>query len=77
VSIDEIRAFRNAQPFRPFDIFLRDGQRVHVAQPERMALAPNGEKLGVYDGLMPTLIEVGSIANVSLARVRKRRPRRK
>lgn len=77
MSIDEIRSFRNAQPFKPFDIVLRDGHRVHVALPERMALAPNGEKLGVYEGIMPTLVEVASIASVALARLRKRRPGRK
>ncbi len=77
MSIEEIRALRNAQPFTPFDIILRDGRKVHVALPERMALAPNGQKLGVYEGVMPTLVEIASIASVALARVRKRRPRRK
>lgn len=77
MSIEEIRALRNAQPFKPFDIVLRDGRKVHVALPERMALAPNGAKLGVYEGIMPTLIDVASIASLTLARTRKRRPRRK
>ena len=77
MRIEEIRALRNAQPFKPFDIVLRNGSRVHVALPERMALAPNGEKLGVYEGVMPTLVEVVSIASVALARARKRRPRKK
>ena len=33
MSIDEIRALRNAQPFKPFDIILQNGTRVHVALP--------------------------------------------
>jgi hypothetical protein len=40
-------------------------------------LAPNGEKLGVYEDIMPTLVEVASIASVALASLRKRRPRKK
>ena len=60
-----------------FDIVLRDGRRVRVALPERLALAPNGEKLGVYEDIMPTLVEVASIASVALASLRKRRPRKK
>jgi hypothetical protein len=47
MTIEKIRSFRNAHPFKPFDIVLRDGKRVHVALPERMALAPNGQMLGV------------------------------
>jgi hypothetical protein len=77
MSIDEIRALRNAQPFKPFDIVLHDGRRVHVALPERMALAPNGQKLGVYEGIMPTLVDVASIASLASSRLRKRRPRGK
>jgi len=42
-----------------------------------LALPPNGEKLGVYEDIMPTLVEVVLIASVALAPLRKRRPRRK
>jgi hypothetical protein len=77
VSIDDIRTLRNGPPFKPFDIVLRDGRRVRVALPERLALAPNGEKLGVNEDIMPTLVDVVSIASVALAPLRKRRPRKK
>jgi hypothetical protein len=77
VSIDDIRTLRNGPPFKPFDIVLRDGRRVRVALPERLALAPNGEKLGVYEDIMPTLVEVVSIASVALALPRQRRSGRK
>jgi len=77
MSIDEIRALRNAQPFKPFDLILRDGTKVHVALPERLALAPNGQRLGVYEGMMPTVVDVTSIAGLALARMRKPRSRKK
>jgi hypothetical protein len=77
MTIEKIRSFRNAHPFKPFDIVLRDGKRVHVALPERMALAPNGQMLGVYEGIMPTLLKVDSIVSVAPTRVRRRGPRRK
>ena len=77
MSIDEIRALRNAQPFKPFDIILREGRKVRVALPERMALAPNGQRLGVYEGMMPTVVDVTSIAGLALTRMRKPRSRKK
>jgi hypothetical protein len=77
MSIDEIREFRNALPFKPFDIILRDGTKVHVALPERMALASNGQRLGVYEGMMPTVVDITSIAGLALARMRKPRSRKK
>ena len=77
MSIDEIRALRNAQPIKPFDLILRDGTKVRVALPERMALAPNGQGLGVYEGMMPTVVDVTSIAGLALARMRKPRSRKK
>jgi hypothetical protein len=77
MNIDEIRALRNAQPFKPFDIILRDGTKVHVILPERMALAPNGQKLGVYQGMMPIVVDVTSIAGLALTRMRKPRSRKK
>jgi len=42
-----------------------------------LALGPNSEKLGVYEDIMPMLVEVASIASVALAPLRKRRPRKK
>jgi hypothetical protein len=77
MSIDEIRALRNARPFKPFNIILRDGTKVHVALPERMALAPNGQRLGVYEGIMPIVVDAPSIAGLALARMRKPRSRKK
>ena len=56
MSINDIRTLR-------FEV-LGDRRRVRVALPERLALAPNRGKLGVYQEIMPTLAEVASIASV-------------
>ena len=50
MSIDDIRSFRNAQPFRPFTLLLRDGRLIRVALPIRIALDPNGRSVAVFDG---------------------------
>ena len=57
--------------------FSGTGQKYHVALPERIALAPNGRRLGVYEGIMPTVVDVPSIVGLALARMRKPRSRKK
>ena len=55
MSIDEIRSYRNAKPFEPFGIELRDGKTIRVMKPERIAIAPWGRlaifENSVYHGL--------------------------
>ena len=50
MSIEEIRSFRNAQPFRPFTLLLRDGRLLRVALPLRIALDPKGRSVAIFDG---------------------------
>ena len=50
MSIDEIRAYRNAKPFREFHFLLSDGRLIHVNRPERLGIAPWG-KVGVFEGV--------------------------
>jgi hypothetical protein len=71
MTIEKIRSFRNAQPFKPFDILTKDGGKVHVALPERIALAPDGEMLGVHERSVPHFLEVAAITKLRTTRKRK------
>lgn len=61
MSIDDIRKFRNATPFKPFDLVLSDGSAVHVSLPERIALSPSGLLAGVFQGSDLSFVEVSRV----------------
>lgn len=44
---DQLVQVRRAQPFQPFSVVLRDGQRVDVTR--RLQFATNGKKLLILD----------------------------
>jgi hypothetical protein len=62
MSLEEIRHFRNAKPFVPFDIVLRDGKVIHVARVERIGIAPWG-KLHVWVGADSHLFDIKEVEN--------------
>lgn len=43
MSIEDIRALKHAQPFLPFEIRTRDGQKAVIEEPLRIALSRSGE----------------------------------
>ena len=61
MSIDEIRAFRNAEPFQPFTLLLNSGRVVHVKYPLGIALAPDGRRVAFFDGPRFDILDVGQI----------------
>lgn len=61
MSIDEIRGFRNAQPFHPFTLLLNDGRLLRVELPQRIALAPDDRRIAVYQGDRLSLIEIEQV----------------
>jgi hypothetical protein len=48
MTIEELRKFRQAQPSRPFTIYLADGRSLRVDHPENIASSPNGRTIAVY-----------------------------
>jgi hypothetical protein len=48
MTIEQVRNFYHAQPFRPFVIHMADGREVPVSSREFMASAPNGRTIIVY-----------------------------
>lgn len=49
MTMADLRAARNAKPFRPFAIRTRGAEPFTVSDPARMALAPEGEEAVVFD----------------------------
>jgi hypothetical protein len=79
MTIDQIRTFYEAQPFRPFEIHLADGRSIAVRSREFMASAPSGRTVIVYqpddtwnviDLLLATDLEAMPIGNGGCKRKR-------
>ena len=49
MTIEEIRKFRNAEPFRPFRLFLSDGRKFLVRHAENIGWSPSVQRLAVYE----------------------------
>jgi hypothetical protein len=72
MTIEQLTAFCNAQPFRPFVIHLADGREISVHHRDFIMAAPSGRTLSVYqpddtlnviDLLLVTDLEVKGKAN--------------
>jgi hypothetical protein len=48
MTLEELRNFSKAQPFRPFVLHLADGKQVVVRHPEFLAIEPSGKAIKVY-----------------------------
>jgi len=64
MNADEIRAYRNAKPFRPFYIEMSDGRSVFVALPIRMGISPQGGTIGVFEGDPLRILKGAEIASI-------------
>lgn len=64
-SLADVRKLRNAEPFRPFTVHLRDGRRFHVDRPEYCGYHPEGTKVGVAaDADSIEVFDVAEIADL-------------
>ncbi len=50
MRVDEIRAWLEARPFRPFTIHVADGGSLKVKHEDFVALSPTGRTMIVYRG---------------------------
>jgi hypothetical protein len=48
MTIEDLRRFRNAEPFRPFRVVLSDGRKLLVRAPEKIGWHPSGNLLTIY-----------------------------
>ena len=63
MSIEEIRSYRNAKPFVPFEVTLADGRILPVVRPERLAISPWG-RLGVFVNSIPYYFRIEEVASI-------------
>lgn len=77
MTIEQLRAFYDAQLFRPFVMHLADGRKVPINHREFIMSAPSGRTVSVYqpddtlnviDLLLVTDLEVKPVANGSSKR---------
>ena len=71
MSIEEIRVWKHAQPFRPFAIVRKDGTRLHIEEPIRIALSPVGDSVAGFAREGSFFCPLSQIAEVRAARRRK------
>ena len=74
MTVEQLRAAYNAQPFRPFVIDLADGRSVPVHHREFIMTVPSGrtivvcqpdDTLNIIDLLLVTDLEIKTVANGS------------
>jgi hypothetical protein len=74
MTVEQLRAAYNAQPFRPFVIHLADGRSVAVHHREFIMTVPSGrtivvcqpdDTLNIIDLLLVTDLEIKTVANGS------------
>jgi hypothetical protein len=72
MTVEQIRKFLEAQPFRPFVFHLADGRQVPVKHREFVMSSPSGRTLSAYqpddtlnviDLLLVTDLEIKPVAN--------------
>jgi hypothetical protein len=74
MTIEEIRSYRNAKPFQPFDIVMTDGTVYYVELGERIALSPTGRAAWVFEGSDLSCVDV---SRVSAVKPHEHKPRRR
>ncbi len=72
MTIEKLRAVYEAQPFRPFNIHVADGRKIHVASREFFMTTPGGrtvvvcepdDTMHILDLLLITDLEIPATAN--------------
>jgi hypothetical protein len=48
MTVEQVRKYYDAQPFRPFVMHLADGREIPVPHREFLALSPTGRTVAVY-----------------------------
>jgi hypothetical protein len=48
MTAEDLRKYRNAEPFQPFHLWLKDGRRILIREPENIGWSPSGRRVAVY-----------------------------
>jgi hypothetical protein len=64
--MDELRTLRNATPFTPFSILMKNGGLIEVELPQRIAISPRGRVVSVFEGNHLRILEVDQVRRVQV-----------
>ena len=66
MSTKDIRDLRNAEPFQPFDILLRNGRALHVDWKDAVSFTPSGRHVVVSLGGAFAFVDVPDVAELKV-----------
>ena len=72
LSIEDIRALKHAKPFRPFELVTKQGERILISSPIRIALSPTGNSVFVSDRNGSSLLPISEISSGDLSKGARR-----
>lgn len=67
MSMEELRNLKNAAPFKPFTILMKNGGLFDIESPLRIGLSPRGHVVSVFEGNHLRILEVSQMRHVQLA----------
>jgi hypothetical protein len=76
VRIEEIRALKHAKPFRPFELVTKQGERIFITDPTRLALSPTGKSImgsGQDGSFFLPISEVNSVRTLQTRNAKSKR----
>ena len=73
MTIEEIRSFKNANPFRPFAIVRKGGKALHIEAPIRIALSPVGDSVAGFAREGSFFVSLSDIVTLKAVAGRKKR----
>ena len=66
MTVEQLRRYLRAEPFRPFAVYLADRRVLSVMHPEAMLLSRSGRTADVYDRTFETFETIDCLLIVSL-----------
>lgn len=66
MTSEQLRNFHRAQPFAPFEIYVADGRKFKVDDPEFLAYAPGARTFTVWSGGVYEVVDLLLVASLRL-----------
>lgn len=64
MTIEELRKFRNAEPFHPFSIQLLNGRKMIVRRPENIGFSESSRRVSVFEISAGEIVDLSQIAEL-------------
>ncbi len=77
MTVDEIRAVYNAEPFHPFVVRLTDGRKLRVPKQHYLGISPVGDEIVVARDDRFVFAKIGEVASLEITKTKRQRQKRK